>query len=230
MHPGWLRCSALEYSRYSRASRLASRAHHQPRCDNVPLTRDTSRATRPLPAAETRSAPAGSVSRVRLCSQAGVSLLETAVAVALLLMVMTSLLPLANNAITTTEAQDQVARTVEYAQDKMEQLLALAYGDQTTNTAVFPANGAGGTGLAVGGSADPAAPVAGYIDYLDANGGYLVFGGTAAPAGWVYRRVWQITSPSANLKQITVAVRMIQTGMRGPIPQSTLMTLKSLPF
>ena len=32
LHPGWLRCSSLKYSRYSRSSRLAIRAHHRPRC------------------------------------------------------------------------------------------------------------------------------------------------------------------------------------------------------
>src|SRR5712691_6114055 len=33
LHPAWLRCSSLKYFRYSRSSRLASRAHHRPRCD-----------------------------------------------------------------------------------------------------------------------------------------------------------------------------------------------------
>ena len=32
LHPGWLRCSSLKYSRYSRSSRLAIRAHRRPRC------------------------------------------------------------------------------------------------------------------------------------------------------------------------------------------------------
>lgn len=30
MHPGWLRCSSLTYSRYARSSRLASRAPRHP--------------------------------------------------------------------------------------------------------------------------------------------------------------------------------------------------------
>ena len=33
MHPRWLRCSSLKYSRYSRSSRLASGAPRRPRCD-----------------------------------------------------------------------------------------------------------------------------------------------------------------------------------------------------
>src|SRR5437879_3678677 len=33
MHPAWLRCSSLKYSRYSRSSRLAERAPHPSRWD-----------------------------------------------------------------------------------------------------------------------------------------------------------------------------------------------------
>jgi hypothetical protein len=32
LHPARLRCSSLKYSRYSRSSRLAGRAHRRPRC------------------------------------------------------------------------------------------------------------------------------------------------------------------------------------------------------
>jgi hypothetical protein len=32
LHPGWLRCSSPEYSRYSGSSRLAIRAHRSSRC------------------------------------------------------------------------------------------------------------------------------------------------------------------------------------------------------
>ncbi len=171
-----------------------------------------------------------------LGSQRGVSLLETLVAVTILLVVLAGLVPLAGSAIATTEGQDQVARTVEYAQDKMEQLLSLPYGDATTNTGVFPSSATGGSGLAAGGGVDPSAPQANYVDYLDANGAYLTFTGTTPPAGWAYCRLWQIednsTVPSlpANLKRITVTVRMLQTGLLRPVPQSTLTTLKSAPF
>lgn len=173
----------------------------------------------------------------RLATQSGVSLLETLIAVTILLVVLAGLIPLAGSAIATTEGQDRVARTVEYAQDKMEQLLALSYGDATSNTAVFPSNGAGGTGLTPGGSMNPSAPVAGYVDYLDSNGAYLPFTGTTPPNGWVYCRAWRIEEGAAavpalpaNLKRITVTVRMMTTGLLRPLPQATLVTLKSLPF
>ena len=41
MHPAWLRCSSVAYSRYSPSSRLAIRAPRRPRCDNELLRRDT---------------------------------------------------------------------------------------------------------------------------------------------------------------------------------------------
>jgi hypothetical protein len=122
------------------------------------------------------------------------------------------------------------ARTAEYAQDKMEQLLALAWGDTTTDTTVFPAV-AGGTGLAVGGSSDVTAPVAGYVDYLDQNGQLLVAGaGGTPPANWFYKRVWQVTSPSVNLKQITVSVTVVRGYEHAAPATSTMVVLKTFPF
>src|SRR5437870_6861574 len=123
-------------------------------------------------------------SRVRgprhlLQQQAGSTLIETVVASALLLVVLIGLLGAVPMAVAITENQGHLAaRTTEYAQDKMEQLLALAYGDTTSDTRVFPATNAGGTGLAVGGSSDPNAPVTGYVDYLDQNGNLLASVGT----------------------------------------------------
>ena len=164
-------------------------------------------------------------------SQAGVSLLETIIATAVLVIVAVGLLGVGVIAMTTTENQGHLAaRTTEYAQDKMEQLMALAYGDATSNTTVFPANNAGGTGVAVGGNSNPNAPVNGYVDYLDIDGNLLPSGG-GAPAGWFYKRVWQITSPSANLKQITVTtIVAASVGGRGQLPQSTVVALKTNPF
>ena len=61
---------------------------------------------------------------------------------------MTGLLSMAALATIYTENHGHLeARTTEYAQDKMEQLLALVYTDAVTNTVVFPAATTGGTGL-----------------------------------------------------------------------------------
>jgi hypothetical protein len=164
-------------------------------------------------------------------SHAGFSLLETMIATGLLLTVSTGLLCMAVLATSTTESQGHLAaRTTEYAQDKMEQLLALAYGDSTSDTTVFPAANSGGTGLTIGGSSNPSAPVSQYIDFLDADGNLLVAVGTTPPAGWFYKRVWQISSPSANLKQITVTAIVASSSSPAQIPQSTVTALKTNPF
>jgi hypothetical protein len=165
-------------------------------------------------------------------SEAGLSLLEVVVAMSILLVVALGLLPLGVLAVTATENEGHlVARATEYSQDKMEQLLALAYTDAVTDTRVFPAAGTGGTGLTVGGSADPAAPVAGYVDYLNYDGNLVASVGTTAPANWFYRRVWQVSSPFTNIKQVTVTTIVARgVGSAGRVPRATLVALKSNPF
>jgi prepilin-type N-terminal cleavage/methylation domain-containing protein len=176
---------------------------------------------------DTAARPDGS-----LPSDAGLSLLEVVVAMSILLVVALGLLPLGVIAVTATENEGHlVARATEYSQDKMEQLLALAYGDATTDTRVFPAATTGGTGLATGGSADPTAPVAGYVDYLNYDGNLVASVGTTAPANWFYRRVWQVSSPFTNMKQVTVTTIVARgVGTAGRIPRATLVALKSNPF
>lgn len=151
------------------------------------------------------------------------------VALAILLIVAAGLLSVAGVAVTTTETQGHLAaRTAEYAQDKMEQLLALRFGDVSSNTAAgFITTPAGGTGLAAGGSLSTTAPTAQYVDYLDASGNPV-----AGAANWQYVRVWQITDVSGTLKQISVKaqVRATPGGYGGRQPESTVVALKSSPF
>jgi len=184
-------------------------------------------------------------------SQAGMSLLETMFAVFIVLVVAVNVMAMAFTAITTTENQGHLAaRTAEYAQDKMEQLLALRYCDFSTNTAVFPSTPVGGTGLGncvsqvtpvdprvpggtVGGL-NPAAPVAGYVDYLCVDGSYLGTN-TCTVVNWYYARLWQITNPAVpngnNLKQISVLCQVRSgIGNRTALPQSTVTSMKSYPF
>jgi prepilin-type N-terminal cleavage/methylation domain-containing protein len=171
-------------------------------------------------------------------SERGVTLLETVVALSILLIVAMGLLPLGVVAISTTETQGHlVARVTEYSQDKMEQLLSLAYNDSVADTRARVATpfGAtsGGTGIAVGGSADPAAPVALYVDYLDALGTPVDATGTAAPAGWFYKRVWQISLPASTtgVKQVAVTTTVARrVGSIGVVPRTTVVSQKTLPF
>lgn len=181
--------------------------------------------------------------------QAGVTLLETIMAVAIILICAAGVMGLASVAITTTENQGHLmARTAEYAQDKMEQLLALAYCDASTDTTQIPSQPSGGTGLGgcpvplaspatgtgTGGSSDPANPISGFVDYLDNSGRLVPSNGGAAPANWFYIRVWKISAgPNGvtQMKQITVTTQVFQqVGAGGTIPQTTVAALKGYPF
>jgi hypothetical protein len=163
-------------------------------------------------------------------SQTGMSLVETMVALAMLLVVAAGVLSLGGIALATTENQGHLAaRTAEYAQDKMEQLLVLRYPDTCTDTTVFPSvvTCGTGTGLQVGGNLNPNAPIAGYSDYLDTFGNVV-----GAGANWQYIRVWQVAQNAAqNLKTVSVLSR-VRAGVGQPqlLPQSTIVAQKSLPF
>jgi hypothetical protein len=179
--------------------------------------------------------------------QAGLSLMETMVALGMLLVVASGVVGLAAVAVSTTETQGHLAaRTAEYAQDKMEQLLALRFCDGGTNgtsgtdTTQFPALVGSGTGLAgcsdmvngvpqAGGGLSTTAPTTGYVDYLDASGNLV-----ASSANWEYIRVWQITVPasSVGMKQISVLAqaRKAVGSNNGLLPQSTVVALKTFPF
>jgi hypothetical protein len=171
------------------------------------------------------------MTRLNVGSDEGTTLIETIVALVVLVLAIGGLLGMVTLSAKLTEDQGHLAaRATEYAQDKMEQLLALSYGDTTSNTAVFPATAAGGTGLANGGSANPAAPAAGYVDWLDVNGNLLASNGVAAPAGWFYQRVWLVRSPSVNLKQVTVGTIVRYSMARTQLPQATVTALKTFPF
>jgi hypothetical protein len=163
-------------------------------------------------------------------SERGTTLIETMVALTLLLIVMGGLITMSALAAKTTENNGHLAaRTTEDAQDKMEQLQALTYGDAVTDTTVFPAVAPGGAGLAIGGSANPAAPVNGYVDWLAADGTFLG-GGVNPPASWFYERVWQVSVYSPNVKQITVTCTTRWAFNKGTPPSSTVVALKSIQF
>src|SRR5246127_1585493 len=134
-------------------------------------------------------------------SQSGLSLVEALIALTVLLIAAVGVLSLGALAMTTTENQGHLgARTAEYAQDKMEQLLSLSFIDTKTDTSVasFVADSsAGSPGLTAGGSITYGSPITGYVDYLDASGNPLG-GGTNAPAGWYYIRMWKITDVSTS--------------------------------
>jgi prepilin-type N-terminal cleavage/methylation domain-containing protein len=180
--------------------------------------------------------------------QRGFSLVETMVALCLLLVVTAGVLPLAVLTFRISENHGHLlARATEYAQDKLEQLMSLSYGDVITDTRVFPAVTTGGTGLTPGGSVDTSAPVDGYVDYLTNEGALLASVGGAPPDGWFYQRVWRVEEVGAAdparcpvsasaaqkcLKRITVTttVRVASQGGGNITPRSTVTALKTYPF
>ena len=181
--------------------------------------------------------------------EAGSTLIETLIALAILLICAVGMLGLVAICLTATENQGHLmARTAEYAQDKMEQLLALAYCDASTDTTQLPAQSTGGTGLAgcpvplaspatgtgTGGGSDPNNPVTGYVDYLDSSGNLVTGAGGAAPTSWFYIRVWQVSAGPGGVTQmklLTVTTRVrTEVGSLGTIPQTTVTVLKTYPF
>jgi type II secretory pathway pseudopilin PulG len=163
-------------------------------------------------------------------SERGTTLIETMIALTVLLIAMSGLLTLAGMSSRTTENNGHLAaRTAEDAQDKMEQLLALKYNDTTSDTTVFPAAGGGGSGLATGGGLNPAAPAVGYVDWLAADG-TLLGGGVARPANWFYERVWQVTQFSPTVKLISVTVTTQWAFGRASLPTSTVTAMKASSF
>jgi hypothetical protein len=163
------------------------------------------------------------------------TLVETAIAMGILLVVTLGLLSMGVIATSITENEGHLnARTTEYALDKMEQLLTLAYGDAQSNTTFFPSVNVGGTGLALGGSSNPETPVVGYADYLDQSGNVLCTApspcGATPPASWFYKRVWHVAIASANLKQVTVTTIVRSSVARAKLARSTVTALKDSHF
>ncbi len=167
--------------------------------------------------------------------QGGSTLIETMVATVLMFVAAAGIMALAATSLATSENQGHLAaRTSEYCQDKLEQLLALSFNDSASNTTTIPTSSSGGTGLAIGGSSNPGSPVTGYVDYLDITGNILTVSGSTAPSGWYYVRVWSIAAGPAgatNTKLITVTTQVdAPIGAVGAVPQSTVAALKVNPF
>ena len=116
------------------------------------------------------------------------------IACGVLLVTLAGLMSMGTLATMHTENQGHLApRTTEYAQDKMEQLLALAYGDSTSNTVVFPAASGGGSGLAVGGSSEHGGARQPLRRLARQRRQPARRRRRRAPATWFYERVWQVT-------------------------------------
>jgi prepilin-type N-terminal cleavage/methylation domain-containing protein len=161
--------------------------------------------------------------------QQGFTLLETVIAAAVLVIAAAGILGLFCVALTQNSVQgDHGTRTTEYAQDKMEQLMALSFSDTTSDVTQYPTclsqfSTCSGHGLSAGGSVNPASPSTGYVDYIDATG----TPGTSSTNA-VYIREWSIADDSNSphqIKTITVMVKKINES-GAIVPATTLISQK----
>ena len=160
--------------------------------------------------------------KCRIADEAGLSLVETLVAMLILVVALLSLSELFGLAILLNKNHGRDAsKATAFAHDKMEELNGLAFGDTTTSVTVDPPYPATGIGLSPGGSIPPGTPSTNYVDYLDQNGVRT----TAANAA--FTRQWQITAESGTLKRISVAVTSNRSFGQGPAPATVSVTYKT---
>jgi len=160
--------------------------------------------------------------KCRVADEAGFSLVETLIAMFILVVALLALSQLFSMAIVLNKNGGRDAtKTTVFAHDKMEELNSLAFGDTTTNVSVDPPYPATGKGLSPGGSILPAAPVTNYVDYLDQNGV------RTAAASAVFSRQWEITAESGTLKRISVAVTSNRSFSLGAAPATFVVGYKT---
>ena len=88
------------------------------------------------------------ITKTRASRESGVTLIETMIAALILLVGVIAIMRLMAVAVGQNLSQGDVqTRVSEYAEDKMEQLMALSFTDVSTNTTVFPPTTTGGVGL-----------------------------------------------------------------------------------
>ncbi len=158
--------------------------------------------------------------------QRGFSLLEAMVASFIMLIGIGGLMALFVIAAAKNAGQgDQATRTTEYAQDKMEQLMALNFNDSTTLGvgSASTANGCTGCGLAGPGSVTSA--VTNYVDYVNPTNATPI---TASSTGALYVREWSVATTSTNVKVITVYVKALFStdAVQSLAPSTTLISVK----
>ena len=163
-------------------------------------------------------------------NKGGFSLIETMIAMFIMVFALISLAQLMALAIVVNKNQGRDAtKATGFAHDKMEELTGLAFTDTLSNLTKDP--GANGqypqTGLGLTASVNtlpPAAPAANYSDTLDQFGSR-----TTIPGSVAFTRQWQITNVNTTLKQITVAVtsnKSFRSG-NGALPVTVSVTLKT---
>lgn len=133
-------------------------------------------------------------------TDAGFTLVELLIAIAILSSIAAGVAGLFGVAIKTTEGARVQTATVALAIQKMEQLRALTWGfdaagvgrvtDSTTDLSVEPSTGSG-SGLSPSPPGTLDSNIAGFVDYLDKNGRW-VGTGASPPGQAVFIRRWSV--------------------------------------
>ncbi|HVZ16581.1 MAG TPA: prepilin-type N-terminal cleavage/methylation domain-containing protein [Terriglobales bacterium] len=156
----------------------------------------------------------------------GFTLLEVLIASTILAVVAVGVLGLFSvSVLRNASAGDHGTRVTEYAQDKMEQLMALTFSDIASDVTKSPTYPTGGIGLTAGGGVNPTSPVTNYVDYVMNDGTP-----SQTNTGAAYIREWKITddvSGAATLKTITVRVQKIKETKGEVVPYTLLVSQKS---
>lgn len=161
-------------------------------------------------------------------NEKGFSLLEVLMATTILFIAASGVLGLFCVSLMQNSVQgDHGSRVTEYAQDKLEQLMALSFADTTSDTTQYPTclaqfQTCSGTGLTAGGSVVASTPATGYVDYISSTGSP-----TASSTNAMYIREWQIANTTPNqIKTITVYVQKLAESKNQILPSTTLISQK----
>ena len=158
--------------------------------------------------------------RSNVTAETGSTLIEVLVATTILMtgvMMMAQLLTVST--LANTASRTDTFATV-LAEQKLEQLRALAYGfdmnglpvsDVETDTSVAPES-QGGTGLQPSPNSALQENTPGFVDHVDGRG-VLVGNGAQAPAGAVYTRRWSVEPLPTNPNN-TIIIQVLVTPIR----------------
>jgi hypothetical protein len=172
------------------------------------------------------------LAKSRFSNDAGFSIMEVVIAMAVMLVGLVSLAQLFALSTNANHASKTTTFAATLAEQKMEQLRGLTWGfdavglpvsDLETNISVVP-QAAGcpasiAAGAATGLSPSPAGTlsdnVSGWVDYLDING-CLLGGGSAPPNRTIYIRRWSVeplpTNPNNTLILQVLVTRRVDRG------------------
>jgi type II secretory pathway pseudopilin PulG len=150
----------------------------------------------------------------------GFSLLETIVALATASLALLALAEVVAVAVRAADRAGARSLAAVLAEDKMEQLRALAWrydaaglpeSDTTTDLTTAPERAAGGRGLTPSPPGALQDNVDGYCDFLDARGASLG-GGSIAPPGTAYVRRWSIEPLPGKPDRVLVLQVLVTSG------------------